>query len=312
MKLSIVTTLYRSSLYVDEFYERISIEAKKITDAYEIIFVDDGSPDDSLQKAIALCEKDSKVKAIELSRNFGHHKAIMTGLLHAQGEFVFLIDSDLEEEPELLSRFWDELQNGNDIDVVYGVQKSRKGSWFERWSGKLFYKIFNYLSNIDIPKNLLTVRLMTKQANQSIITYEERELCLGCIFFDIGFKQKAIEVNKGNSSETTYSLKSKISLLINSIVSFSNKPLKIVFSIGFIVTFLSFLYILNIIFSKYFYGIQVDGWASVIASIWFFGGLIIMTLGVIGVYISKIFSEVKLRPYTVVKKIYEEKETDDK
>jgi putative glycosyltransferase len=100
----------------------------------------DGSPDDSLKKSIKLYNKDKKVKVIELSRNFGHHKAIMTGLSHAKGEFVFLIDVDLEEEPELLGRFWQELQNSDDVDVVYGVQENRKGGWFERWSGNLYYK----------------------------------------------------------------------------------------------------------------------------------------------------------------------------
>lgn len=120
MKLSIVTTLYKSSPYVDEFYERISKEAQKITDNYEIIFVDDGSPDDSLQKCITLHQQDKKVTVIELSRNFGHHKAIMIGLSHTQGFFVFLIDVGLEEEPELLGRFWQELQNDEGLDLVYG------------------------------------------------------------------------------------------------------------------------------------------------------------------------------------------------
>ncbi len=307
MKLSIVTTLYKSSPYIDEFYTRISKEAKKITDDYEIIFVDDGSPDDSLQKAIVLHEKDIKVKVIELSKNFGHHKAIMTGLSHAKGEFVFLIDSDLEEEPELLSKFWGELHKEEDLDVVYGVQKSRKGGWFEKISGEIFYKLFNSLSSISIPKNLLTIRLLTKKAKDAIVSYNERELCLGCIFSDIGFNQKSIEVNKADSSPTTYSLRSKLSLFFNSIVSFSDKPLKIIFSIGTMVTFFSCVYIVKIIISKLIYDIQVDGWASVIASIWFFGGLTIMTLGIIGIYISKIFKEVKLRPYTLIKKIYDEK-----
>lgn len=132
MKLSIVTTLYKSSEYIDDFYQRISIEAYKITNDYEIIFVDDGSPDESLQKAIGLYQNDSKVKVIELSRNFGHHKAIMTGLSHAVGDYVFLIDSDLEEEPELLGRFWKELHKAEEIDVVYGVQETRKGGRFEK------------------------------------------------------------------------------------------------------------------------------------------------------------------------------------
>jgi putative glycosyltransferase len=155
MKLSIVTTLYKSSPYVDEFYERISKEAQKITDNYEIIFVDDGSPDDSLQKCITLHQQDQKVTVVELSRNFGHHKAIMTGLSHAQGDFVFLIDVDLEEEPELLGKFWQELQNGADLDLIFGVQERRKGGWFERVSGYLYFKLLNHLSNVKIPENFL-------------------------------------------------------------------------------------------------------------------------------------------------------------
>ena len=148
MKLSIVTTLYKSSKYVDEFYERISKEAQKITNDYELIFVDDGSPDDSLEKAITLYQKNEKVRIIELSRNFGHHKAIMTGLSHAQGDFVFLIDVDLEERPELLSEFWHELQNDEGLDLVYGVQEKRKGRLFERVSGYFYYKLINHLSDI--------------------------------------------------------------------------------------------------------------------------------------------------------------------
>lgn len=159
MRLSIVTTLYKSSQYVDAFYKRISKEAKKVTEDYEIIFVDDGSPDDSLKKCVFLYEKDKKVKVIELSRNFGHHKAIMTGLSYAKGDFVFLIDSDLEEEPELLGKFWKELQSEEDLDVVYGVQEARKGNWFEQWSGDLFYKAFNTISHVNVPKNLITCRL---------------------------------------------------------------------------------------------------------------------------------------------------------
>ena len=176
MKLSIVTTLYKSSPYIDEFYARISKEAQKITDDYEIIFVDDGSPDDSLQKAVALYEKDSKVKVIELSRNFGHHKAIMTGLSHAKGEFVFLIDSDLEEEPELLGKFWEELHKEKELDVVFGVQESRKGGWFEKWSGEMFYKVFNYFSGVKIPKNFLTVRLMKQNYVKNLTSFQEKEI----------------------------------------------------------------------------------------------------------------------------------------
>ncbi len=306
MKLSIVTTLFKSSAYVEEFYLRITKEVKKLTDDYEIIFVDDGSPDDSLQKCITLHQQDQKVTVLELSRNFGHHKAIMTGLSHAQGDFVFLIDVDLEEKPELLGKFWQELQNGEDLDVVYGVQKQRKGAFFERISGRLFWKVINIFSTIEIPKNILTARLVTKAYNDALIKYQESELFIGGIWADTGFRQKSIITNKSSKSETSYTFRKKIYLLITSITSFSSKPLVYIFNIGLLTTFVSFLFILKLIFNKLFYGVSFEGWTSLIVSVWFFGGLIILLLGVIGIYLSKIFIETKNRPYTIVRKYYKQ------
>ncbi|MDB9788793.1 glycosyltransferase family 2 protein [Candidatus Thioglobus sp.] len=306
MKLSIVTTLFKSSAYVEEFYLRITKEVKKLTDDYEIIFVDDGSPDDSLQKCITLHQQDQKVTVLELSRNFGHHKAIMTGLSHAQGDFVFLIDVDLEEKPELLGKFWQELQNGEDLDVVYGVQKQRKGAFFERISGRLFWKVINIFSTIEIPKNILTARLVTKAYNDALIKYQESELFIGGIWADTGFRQKSIITNKSSKSETSYTFRKKIYLLITSITSFSSKPLVYIFNIGLLTTFVSFLFILKLLFNKLFYGVSFEGWTSLIVSVWFFGGLIILLLGVIGIYLSKIFIETKNRPYTIVRKYYKQ------
>lgn len=304
MQLSIVTTMYKSSQYLDEFYTRISQEAIKITEDYEIIFVDDGSPDDSLQKAVSLYEKDSRVKVLELSRNFGHHKAIMTGLSHAKGEFVFLIDSDLEEEPELLEQFWNELNKEKDLDVVYGVQESRKGGWFEKWSGGLFWKLINFMSPIKIPSNMVTARLMTKKYNQSLILYKESEIFIGGIWAHTGYRQKELRIKKGSQSETTYTLQRKLSLFVNSITSFSSKPLIYIFYIGLTTTFFSTIVILKLVIDKLFFGLAFEGWTSLIVSIWFFGGLIILVLGIIGIYLSKIFIEVKQRPYTIIRKLY--------
>lgn len=304
MKLSIVTTLYKSSPYIDEFYARISKEAQKITDDFEIIFVDDGSPDDSLQKAVELYEKDSKVKVIELSRNFGHHKAIMTGLSHAKGDFVFLIDSDLEEEPELLGKFWEELLKEKELDVVFGVQESRKGGWFEKFTGGLFWKLINQMSTVKIPYNVITARLMKQNCNSSITMYKESEVFIAGIWSDVGFKQKAIKVNKKSHSSSTYTLRKKVSIVVTSITSFSNKPLIYIFYIGFIITSISSLFILKLLINKIFYDLAFEGWTSLIVSIWFFGGLTILLLGIIGIYLSKIFLEVKARPTTIIKKIY--------
>ncbi len=306
MKLSIVTTLYKSTSYINEFYERITKEAKRITNNYEIIFVNDGSPDDSLQKCIALHKKDPKVKVIELSRNFGHHKAIMSGLSHTNSDYIFLIDIDLEEEPELLGEFWKELQNSKDLDVIYGVQESRKGSWFERCSGKVYYKVFNYLVDEGhTEKNISTVRLMNKNYVSKIILFTEKEFFFGPISILTGFNQKKIIIKKLNTGSTTYTFLYKYNMLINSVFTFSIKPLYFIFYFGLLMTLFSFLFVFYLIINKLMYNISIDGWTSIIASVWLIGGIIISFLGIISIYISKVFIESKNRPFSIIKKIYE-------
>lgn len=305
MKLSIVTTLYKSSPYIDEFYERITTEAKKITDDYEIIFVDDGSPDDSLKKAISLHEEDKKVKVIELSRNFGHHKAIMTGLSHAKGDFVFLIDSDLEEEPELLSKFWEEIEGSDDLDVIYGVQQNRKGKLFEKFSGGLFWRIFNSLSDIEISENPLTARLMKNIYVTNLVRFNEKELFLAGVFKLVGFNQSELPIKKKSKVSTTYSLFQKFKLLNNAIVSFSSFPLHLSFYLGAIISMVSFIYGIYLVFNKLFFNNIASGWTSLMVSIWFLSGVLLLSVGILGLYISKIFSEVKNRPI-IEKNIYEE------
>ena len=162
MDLSIVTTLYCSAAYVENFYARVCAAAEKITRRFEIIFVNDGSPDNSLAIALSLHHKDKRIKIVNLSRNFGHHQALMTGLEYARGELIFLVDSDLEEEPELLETFHAEF-TASGADVVFGVQGKRKGNYFERVSGAVFFKVFNLLSTHPIPTNHMTARLMTRR-----------------------------------------------------------------------------------------------------------------------------------------------------
>ena len=308
MKLSVVTTLYKSSDFIDEFCSRITKEAKKITDDYEIIFVDDGSPDDSLSKVINLCDKDIHIKAIELSKNFGHHKAIMTGLNHANGDYVFLIDSDLEEDPELLGKFWEELNNNNqNFDTVYGIQKKRKGGFLEQVSGWFFYKIFNFLSEVKIPKNFLTVRLMKKRYVQNLIAFKEKQIVFSILTVLNGFKAKEIIVSKKSLNPTTYYFLKKFNLLLNSITVSTPKILRLSFYLGLFITINSSFYVLYLFFRKFFFDTAPDGWVSIVSSIFFFGGLIILFIGIMGLYISEIFLEVKNRPLTIIKNIYENK-----
>jgi len=305
MNLSIVTTLYFSSPYVLEFYQRISVEAKKITSDYEIIFVNDGSPDDSLDVALSLYEQDKRVRIIDLSRNFGHHKAIMTGLSYTRGELVFLLDSDLEEEPELLSLFYEFYKKTKDIDVVYGVQKVRKGNFLERLTGGIFYSIFNSISNYPVTANLITARLMSQRYVKALVEHREREIFLAGLFAIAGFRQIPLLVRKDSKNRSTYTLVRKLTLAINSITSFSNKPLIFIFYLGALISLLSGITAIIFIVRKIFFNVILEGWSSLIISIWLLGGLTIFCLGVIGIYLSKIFSETKQRPYTIIRQIYE-------
>ena len=178
MKLSIVTTLYRSAPYLAEFHQRAASVARDlVADDYEIVLVNDGSPDESLALAVELTQADPHVTVIDLSRNFGHHKAMMTGLAHAQGELVFLIDSDLEEEPEWLLYFAKQMTQ-DECDVVYGVQEQRKGGWVERWSGHWFYVLFNALTGLQLPRSVVTARLMTRRYVNALLRHGERELLI--------------------------------------------------------------------------------------------------------------------------------------
>jgi len=304
MKLSIVATLYQSAPFIDEFHERATVTAKQLVgDDYEIVLVNDGSPDNSLDLAIRLTEQDSHVLVVDLSRNFGHHKAMMTGLSHAKGELVFLIDSDLEEEPEWLLAFAQEM-NREQFDVVYGIQEKRKGGVFERVTGAAFYKLYRKLTGINQPDNIVTARLMTQRYVQALLTHRERELNIGGLWIITGFKQATHLVRKHSTSPTSYTLSGKFGHLVNAVTSFSNLPLVYTFYSGLFISISALIYIAYLFLRYFLIASPPSGYTSLIASIWFFSGLIILFLGVQGIYISKIFSEVKQRPYTIIRHIY--------
>ena len=303
MKLSIVATLYKSAPYIKQFYDRASAAAHQlVADDYEIILVNDGSPDNSLDLAVQLTQVDPHVFVVDLSRNFGHHKAIMAGLSYAVGDLVFLIDSDLEEKPEWLLSFAEVMQSTS-CDVVYGVQEKRKGGVFERVSGVVFYKILNSLSNCQVPKNLVIARLMTREYVQALLLYKESEIYLGGLMFLAGYNQVPSKVQKGHKGQSTYSLKMKISTSFNSITSVSSKPLMYVFNIGIIVSSISTLLIIKIMID-YFLQEKFPGWTSITVTILFVGGILMSSIGIVGLYVAKVFNEVKNRPNTITRRVY--------
>jgi len=304
MDLSIVTTLYSSAPYLEEFYRRMCIEAQRITGDYELILVNDGSTDDSLEIALSLYEKDARVTVVDLSRNFGHHKAIITGLGHAKGHLVFLIDCDLEEEPELLGVFHEELQRSG-ADVVYGVQQARKGGFFERLTGSLFYRMLNLFSSYPVPPNAIAARLMTKRYVENLVQHRDREVFLAGLWAITGFEQVPVTVEKRHKGTSTYGLGRKLSVVVNSITSFSTKPLVFIFYLGCVIVLVASLAALYLIVRALFFGSYLAGWPSLIVSVWLLGGLTVFCMGIIGIYLSKIFMETKQRPYTIIRRIYD-------
>lgn len=303
MKLSIVTTLYRSAATIDEFYRRAIAAAELITRDIELVIVNDGSPDDSLARAIALHEVDPRVVVVDLSRNFGHHKALMTGLAQASGDLVFLLDSDLEEEPELLTRFHERLSRG-DCDVVYGVQEVRRGGLFERVTGEFFFAIVSALSEQPLLRNVVMARLMTRAYVRALLAYDEREFLLGNLFQLAGFHQVPLPVRKLSSSPTTYSFRMRLQMAVKHLTTTSTRLLHYVMYGGISIFMLSLLAILYYLIRYFTSGIGVSGYTSLIVSIWFFGGVTLLVLGIIGTYIADILIEVKQRPYGVIRQVY--------
>jgi len=302
MKISVVTTLYQSAPYIAEFVDRSRVELNKLTSDYEIIMVDDGSPDDSLRTALSLCQHEPHLKIIELSRNFGHHKAMMTGLEYASGELIFLIDVDLEEPPELLGRFFSALCDA-DLDVVFGFQKKRKGGLIEKVGGALAWKFLNLFLPVKIPHSHSTVRLMTRDYVQALVQHKEQKTAIGGLWVLTGFRQKGIEFEKSSRGQTSYGMNTRLIALLDSITSFSELPLFLIFYMGCAVIVGSIVMGAYLVFRR-LNGHLLEGWASTMVSISFFGGLTVFSIGVVGLYVSRIFIETKGRPYTLIRRIH--------
>lgn len=308
MKISVVTTLYKSQLFLDEFIDEIqkALTELNCTD-YELIFVNDGSPDHSLSHLIGRKKDIPQIKLIDLSRNFGHHYAIQVGLAQAAGDYVFLIDNDLEISPRVLVDFYKNLSADPSLDVVYGFQETRKGNFVERFTGSIFWVLINKLSDTKIPHNILTERLMTKHYVNSLMQLNDANVFIGGMMYWVGFNQKGIAVKKSQrKGPSTYSLRKRAELMLQAITSFSGKPLEWLFYFGLTISAGSILFIVFLAIQKLIYRDTVQlGWTSIVAINVLILGVISTFLGIIGIYIYKIFRQVQGRPNAIIKKIYE-------
>jgi putative glycosyltransferase len=304
MTLSVVTTLFGSSAYIDEFHRRLTAAITQITDDYEVVMVDDGSTDESLAVARRLVDRDARVTVVELSRNFGHHRAMMAGLDVAKGDFVFLMDVDLEEDPAWITRFWEERLRA-EADVVYGFQEDRKGGLIERLGGQLHWWVIGALSSHPIPKNLVTARLMTRQYVDALLLHREQKTAIGGLWAITGFRQVGLPVSKQSRGRSSYSLTQRIARGLDGLTSFSEKPLILIFLLGLAIFAAALLGGAYLIVLRLSGVVALSGYSSLMVSIWMLGGLAIACIGIVGLYTARIFIETKHRPYVIVRHTYQ-------
>lgn len=303
--LSIVVPMYNESENVGPFYERLKKVLDQIGESYEIICVNDGSTDDTMEKLLKIREMDSNVKIIDFSRNFGKEIALTAGIDFSSGEAIIPIDVDLQDPPEIIPELISKWREG--YDVVYATRLSREGeSWIKRVTAALFYRMAKKIMHINIPKDTGDFRLMSKIVVETLKDMRERNRFMKGLFAWVGFPSSVVYYNR----EIRYAGKTKWNywklwqFAIDGITSFSYIPLQIATYFGFIVAFLSFIYALFIVLRTLFLGIELPGYASTITIILFLGGIQLICIGILGEYIGRIYNEVKQRPLYIVRRKY--------
>jgi putative glycosyltransferase len=300
MKLSIVTSMYKSEEYVREFYSAICDVVRTITDDFEIIYVDDGSPDKSSAIVAELHASDPRVRLIKLSRNCGQSIAMLAGMRKALGDCVYTSDIDLEDPPTLLAEFDAMIAADPELQSVYGYMNQRQGRFLERWFGRAFYMCLGFLSRERIPAQVWA-RLMTRKFLDALLSYTEYHLFWSGLFYSVGFKQIGVPVVRRKSRRTSYSYAKKIDLALSAVTSFSVGPLHLIFMSGLLVSMLSLVGAVLLLW-RYLGGEVVPGWTSIVISVLFTGGVTNLSIGLIGIYIGRIFIQSKNRPQFFIEK----------
>ena len=306
-KISVIVPMYFEEAVVSECYKRLKEVLTNLNDYnYEIIFVDDGSRDQTLSILEKIAMVDKNIKVISLSRNFGHQAAVQAGLKLSSGDAVIIIDADLQDPPELIPQMVSLWENGN--DVIYAKRKSREGETkFKLFSAKMFYNILNDLSDVSIPKDTGDFRLADRKVVDVINSLPEHNKFFRGLFSWVGFKQAPIEYERKErfAGETKYPLNKMIKLAKDGIFSFSTKPLKFVTKLGIVSIFISILILIYSILSFIFdWNNLTAGWTSIMVTVTFFAGVQLISLGMISEYIGRIYDESKNRPsYIINKKI---------
>ncbi len=298
--ISVVIPVYGCRLSLIELYNRLVKTLNTITSDFEIIMVNDASPDQSWETIKELAELDNRIKGISFSRNFGQHYAISAGLDNCSGQWVVVMDCDLQDQPEEILKLYAKTKEG--FDIVLAKRTIRKDNYFKKIFSKIFYRILGYLTDTKQDHTIANFGIYHFKVIKVIRELQDSIRYFPAMVRWVGFNWTSIEIKhtERKTGKTSYNFSKLLNLGIDIIMAFSSKPLKITIKIGFMISFLSILYALYDII-RYFQGyITVSGWTSIIISIWFLSGLIIFFLGVVGLYVGKTFDKVKQRPFYII------------
>jgi polyisoprenyl-phosphate glycosyltransferase len=299
-EISIVVPVYGCKESLIELYERLKVVFTTMGKDFEIIFIEDNCPQASWEIIKKLAARDQRVKGLLLSRNFGQHKAITAGLENCQGDWVVVMDCDLQDQPEEILKLYNKAQEG--YEVVFGKRNLRKDNFFKKLSSKVYYWIFNYLTDNSFDNTIANFSIVNKKVIKNILKLSEHNRAYPLLINWIGFKTTSINVEhclrlKGKSA---YNFSKSLNLAIDLIISHSNKPLRLSIKFGILMSFISLILGIFYIIRKLTMDISVEGWTSLMVIILFISGLIFANLGILGLYIGKIFDESKNRPLYVV------------
>lgn len=301
-KLSVIIPIYNEEGNIPALFERLNTVVSKMDVDPEFLFVNDGSRDNSIALIKALAAKNTFVKYIDFSRNFGHQVAVSAGLDKASGDAIVIIDADLQDPPELIIEMFNKMQNG--FDVVYAKRRARKGeSFLKKFTAGMFYRILSSITSVSIPVDTGDFRIMSKQVADIVKSMPEKEKFLRGQISWVGFEQTFVEYDRDErqSGETGYTYSKMIRFALDGITSFSNFPLKFATGAGFAVSGFSFLMILYALYSRYILKVYEPGWTSLMLAITFIGGIQLISIGIIGEYISRMSANIRNRPLYVIK-----------
>jgi len=302
-KISVVVPVYYGEATIDELARRVEAVVKKLGMTMELLLVNDASPDNSWPVIKKLREEIAEVKGINFSRNFGQHYAISAGLANATGDWVVVMDCDLQDVPEEIEKLYHKAREG--YDVVLARRTARKDSFFKRFFSRTFYRVLSYLSGVKYDPRVANFGIYKREVIDTINALPEKNRYFPSMIKWVGYKQTGVEVRHSERAEGTssYNFKKLLNLSLDIVLSYSDKPLRLAIKLGLLITFLALLFSVVLVYRWYIGDIEVVGYTSLILSIWLLSGIIIFVLGMVGLYIGKIFENVKDRPTYIIKEI---------